>query len=180
MVAIGLGGLEQGNEAEIFQEIFQFAKEKGFRCHAHAGEGDGPISVRNTIDLLKAERIGHGVRSIEDIQLIEILVDRNIHLEVCPTSNIRTGIYSSYDLHPIRKLFDLGVNISVNSDDPTFFNCTIESEYLLLFDIFHFNLDEVKKIILNAANNSFLKEEEKSSLLKRIHNSFTSIPELMY
>jgi len=96
-------------------------KEANFPITVHAGEWDGPENIRNAINLLHPTRLGHGVRSIEDPDLVKEIIQRNIVLETCPTSNIATKIYKNYETHPVKKLFDAGVKITVNSDDPPFF-----------------------------------------------------------
>jgi len=116
IVGIGLGGQEIGHPPEKFEAVYAHAKKKGFRLHAHAGEAAGPESVWGAIRTLNAERIGHGVRSVEDEELMSYLRETQIPVEVCPTSNLRTKIYSVIEEHPIRKMYDSGLNISINSD----------------------------------------------------------------
>ena len=125
LVGFGLAGDELHFPPKLFIKTFDMLKEAKFPITVHAGEWDGPDNIRNAIYLLHPTRLGHGVRSIEDPKLVEEIKQRNIILETCPTSNIATKIYSDYESHPVKKLFDAGVKITVNSDDPPFFNASI-------------------------------------------------------
>ena len=131
---------------------------------AHAGEAAGAESVRSAIDVLRAERIGHGVRAIEDPGLIEELKEKQIPLEVCVTSNLKTGVFPSLEKHPIKYFFDQGLAVNINTDDPTMFGTTIAGEFLLLYEGFNFTVDDIKKLIFNAVKASFLSEDEKKVL----------------
>ena len=104
-------------------------KEENFPITVHAGEWDGPENIRKAINLLHPTRLGHGVRSIEDLDLVKEIIEKDIVLETCPTSNIATKIYENYENHPVKKLHELGAKVTVNSDDPPFFNATIQGEY---------------------------------------------------
>lgn len=139
VVAFGIGGDEIRGPAEWFRDVFQFAKADGLALVPHAGETDGPASIWACIDL-GADRIGHGIRAVEDPELMRRLRDDNIPLEVCITSNVCTGAVASLDQHPIRRLFDAGVPITVNTDDPALFATSLAREYSLARD--RFGLDE--------------------------------------
>ncbi|HYX51182.1 MAG TPA: adenosine deaminase, partial [Ktedonobacteraceae bacterium] len=115
VVALGLGGGEVGNPAERYEKWFEKALEVGLHSVPHAGETVGPESVWGAIRSLGAERLGHGVRSIEDPELVEYLAERHIPLEICPTSNIRLGVYPELAAHPLRSLYDAGVPVTINS-----------------------------------------------------------------
>ena len=129
LVGFGLAGDELHFPPNLFVKTFDMLKEANFPITVHAGEWDGPENIRNAIKLLHPTRLGHGVRSIEDANLVQEIIEQEIILETCPTSNIATKIYDSYENHPVKKLYDAGVKITVNSDDPPFFNATIQGEY---------------------------------------------------
>jgi adenosine deaminase len=164
VVALGLGGAEVGNPPEAFAQWFARAREAGLHCIPHAGETDGPASVWGAIRALGAERIGHGVRAIEDPALVDSLRERQIALEVCPTSNLRLGVYPSYAAHPLRRLYEAGVPITINADDPPLFNTTLNDEVELLATAFGLSLDEIDAILLNGVRYSFLSPERKAAL----------------
>ena len=147
------------------------AKENGLHLTIHAGEGLGPKSVWDSIKLLNVERIGHGVRSIEDISLIKYLAKYKIPLEISPTSNLKTGIYSSYQQHPLRQLYDAGVQITVNTDDPTFFNTTLADEY---FHIYNMGLgkNDIYNLIRNGFLFSFLQKDKINKYLKDLEDKW--------
>lgn len=128
IVGITLGGSEHRFPPAQFAAVYARARGYGLRLTVHAGEALGPSSVWDALALLGVERIGHGVRAIEDPALVAHLAARGVPLEVCPTSNLRTGIYPSYAAHPVRALHAAGVPITLNSDDPTFFGATLADE----------------------------------------------------
>ena len=163
LVGFGLGGLEFGNPASRFRDSFDLVREAGARISLHAGETDGPASVRDAIDV-GAERIGHGVRSIEDPRLVDDLAESQMLLEVSPTSNICLGVFPDYERHPIKNLFDSGVPITVNSDDPPMFNTTLTQEMELLVDRFDFTLDDLVQLTVNAIQGSFLSTSRRGEL----------------
>jgi adenosine deaminase len=139
VVGIGIGGSEADFPPEQFGPVYRKAADLGFHRTAHAGEAAGPESVRGALDVLGVDRIGHGVRSVEDPALLTRIVDAQIPFEVCPTSNLRTGVVASWDGHPVRDLIDRGAVVTVNSDDPAMFDCTLDGEYRALRD--HLGLD---------------------------------------
>jgi adenosine deaminase len=160
VIGINLGGSEHLFPAKNYSHVYTRAQKEGFRLTVHAGEAKGPKSVWDAVRLLHAERIGHGVRSIEDPSLVRYLAENKIALEVCPTSNIFTGIYASYPEHPIKKLFDAGVPITLNTDDPTFFRTTLLQEYLAAHQA-GLSESDLMTIRRNGFAYSFLPEEEK-------------------
>nr|NIV37029.1 adenosine deaminase [Anaerolineae bacterium] len=141
----------------------------------HAGEVAGPESVWGAIRALGAERIGHGVRSVEDPALIEYLKEHQIPLEVCPTSNLCLGVYASFEKHPIRWLWDHGLYVTVNSDDPPMFNTNLVGEYQALVD--HAGLDgaDLERLSLNALEASFLPDATKADLAKTFLSEFAEL-----
>jgi adenosine deaminase len=132
VIGITIGGSEQLHPAAPFAPVFERARRAGLRLTAHAGEAAGPESVRQAVDDLGVDRIGHGVRAVEDPGLMAELVQRQIPLEVCPTSNVRTGVVGSLDEHPIRWMIEQGAFVTVNTDDPAMFGCSLAGEYAAL------------------------------------------------
>jgi aminodeoxyfutalosine deaminase len=164
VIALGLGGAEVGYPPEAFAMWFDRAREAGLHCIPHAGETGGPESVWGAIRALGAERIGHGVRSIEDPALVEYLAEHNLALEICPTSNLRLGVYPDYVAHPLRRLYEAGVPVTINADDPPLFNTTLNDEVELLATAFGLSLGEIDAILLNGVRYSFLSDERKATL----------------
>ncbi len=161
VVGIGLGGTEIGYPPEAHTDVFDFALANGLRSTPHAGETVGPESIWGAIRSLKAERIGHGIRAIDDPLLVEELRERQITLEVCPTSNVCTGAVASLAEHPIRRLFEAGVPLTVNSDDPPMFGTTLLDEQLLLARSFGFSIDDIERTNLQGLTAAFLQDAEK-------------------
>ena len=164
VLALGLGGSEKGFPPELFIDTFQRAQTAGLHRVPHAGEHTGPESVWSAINLLQAERIGHGVRSIEDPALVEYLREKSIPLEICPTSNVCLNVYPNYAHHPLRKLWDAGLCITIGSDDPPMFSTDLNHEYQHLVQDFGFNQAELEQVSLNGILASFLSQDEKMKL----------------
>lgn len=175
IVALGLGGPEVGFPPELFADAFQRAKRHGLHSNPHAGETVGPESVWGAIRALKAERLGHGVRSIEDPALVAYLAEHQIPLEVNPTSNICLGVYPSYQAHPLRRLLEAGVCVTVNSDDPALFCTTLNDEYLHAVQDCGLSLDQLRQVGLNAVRASYLPEPDKARLLATFEAEYARI-----
>jgi aminodeoxyfutalosine deaminase len=154
VISFGIGGDEQRGPAEWFGEVFQFARTNGLRLTAHAGETAGPESIWGALRL-GAERIGHGIRAIEDPVLMRHLRDQNIPLEVCISSNVGTGAVNSLAEHPVRRLYEAGVPIVLNTDDPGIFNTTLRREYELAAEAFGFSDRELREIAENGFKYAF-------------------------
>jgi aminodeoxyfutalosine deaminase len=154
VVAFGIGGSEERGPAEWFQEVFAFAKESGLHLTAHAGEGTSARSVWAALEL-GAERIGHGIAAVEDPSLMKHLRERDIPLEVCITSNLVTGVVKRVEEHPVRRLFDAGVPIVLNTDDPAMFGCTLCGEYRLAAREFGFSEGELRVLAENGFRYRF-------------------------
>jgi len=168
IIGIGIGGFEAENPPELFVDVFRRAREGGFHLTAHAGEADGPASVWGAINSLKVERIGHGVRSVEDPALVDYLVEHQLPLEVCPTSNLRTGVVSDWESHPARTLIEAGALVTVNTDDPAMFHSSLAGEFRVLEEIFGLDEKAIKRISLAPVEASFGSAESKQRLRDRI------------
>lgn len=175
VVALGLGGPEKNFPAAQFKEIFAQARHKGLPANPHAGENEGPNSVWSAIQELKASRIGHGVRSIEDKKLVSYLIQNNITLEVCPTSNLLLNIYPSYAEHPLKKLVEAGCPVTINTDDPTLFQTTLTDEYLHAVNDCGLTIDELRECVLNAVRASYLNKKEKDDMLASFQTEFNTL-----
>ncbi|HTV72179.1 MAG TPA: adenosine deaminase [Candidatus Acidoferrales bacterium] len=172
-VGLGLGGIEDGYPPRLFADTFRRARERGLHVVAHAGETFGPASVRGALNRLRVERIGHGIRSLEDPALVERLRDERIPLEICPRSNYRLGVVAADRPHPIRWLFDSGVWCTVNSDDPAMFETTLTREYETLAEQ-GFTWDEIWAINHGAIDATFAGEAEKLAL-RAIYSDFETV-----
>ncbi len=155
-VAFGIGGSEERGPAEWFQEVFAFARRAGLRLTAHAGEGTSPQSVWAALEL-GAERIGHGIAAIEDPALVKHLREQDVPLEICITSNLVTGVVKSLADHPVRRLYDAGVPIVLNTDDPAMFGCSLVGEYELVAREFRFSEAELRGIAENGFRYGFAR-----------------------
>lgn len=154
VVAYGIGGSEERGPAEWFTEVFTFARNAGLRLTAHAGESMGPQSVWGALEL-GAERIGHGIAAVRDPKLIAHLREHHIPLEICVTSNLVTGVVKRLEDHPVRRLYDAGVPIVLNTDDPAMFRCSLIGEYRLAARAFGFSESELCGIAENGFRYAF-------------------------
>jgi adenosine deaminase/aminodeoxyfutalosine deaminase len=160
VVGIGIGGDEQKAPPELFREVYAYAAESGLRLTAHAGEYAGAESVWGALNL-RAERIGHGLTAAQDPELVE----RQIPLEICLTSNLRTGCCASLAEHPVRNYFDQGVMITLNTDDPAMFGTSLAREYQLAQQTFAFTDEHLRELARNSFEASFLPAERKLQFL---------------
>jgi adenosine deaminase len=162
---IDIGGDEAGYPASAFVELYGEAVASGLQITAHAGEAAGPQSVYDAVTLLGVKRVGHGIRSIEDPALVELLREEGVTLEVCPTSNVKTGIVPDYAHHPLRRLYDAGVRVTLNSDDPAMFQAYIEHEYEIAAAVFGFTQAELLELTRNAVGAGFCDAATKDVIL---------------
>ncbi|MBN2002716.1 MAG: adenosine deaminase [Anaerolineae bacterium] len=168
VVGIGIGGSEYDAPPEPFAAVYERARALGFHTSAHAGEAAGAESVWGALRVLHAERIGHGTRAEEDPALLDYLVEHQIPLEMCPISNVCTNVVPSLDAHPIRRYFERGILITVNTDDPLMFNNTLAGEYQQLEARLGFNRNDIRQIIANGIHASWLPEDGKARLQARL------------
>jgi aminodeoxyfutalosine deaminase len=175
VAALGLSGSERLYPNEPFREHFAVAKREGLHRVAHAGEHAGPESIRSALQVCDAERIGHGVRAVEDPTLIEELRAAQIPLEVCPSSNVCLGVAPDLAEHPFDRLYRSGLALSVNSDDPAFFNTNLTLEYLRLHQTFGYSAAELAGLSLAALRQSFLPEPERLTLEESFRQQLDSL-----
>jgi adenosine deaminase len=167
IVALDLAGDEAGFPGELFVEHFRRAREGGLRTIAHAGEAAGAESVRQALDGLGAERIGHGVRAVEDPALLDRLAETRIPLEVCPTSNVQTSTVAGYRAHPLGRLLAHGIAATLNTDDPSISGIDLPHEYRVAREEMGLGDDELAALQRNAFDAAFLDEGERAELLAR-------------
>lgn len=169
VTGFGIAGAEIEDDIFKFSSFFERAHKIGMGITAHASEACGPASVKNLLEAVPyAKRIGHGVRIIEDHDLVKQVADKEILLEVCPTSNLRLGIYPDYASHPLKKLMDMGVKTCINSDDATFFGTSLGYEYEVAHKEIQLSIDVLHQATKNAIQGAFLEDDIKADLLKKI------------
>ena len=167
--AIDLAGDEANFKTKDFEQLFKIVREKNIPFTIHAGEADSYESVDAAVSF-GAKRIGHGIRSIESMDTINSLIENNVTLEVCPDSNVDTKAVNSISEHPIKKLVDAGVLVTISTDNRTVSETSLEHEYELLRNEFGFNDNDFIKFNLNAINAAFISDEEKQELRDRLLN----------
>jgi len=172
VIGIGIGGSEHKYPPGPFKEVYEKAREFGFRTTAHAGEAAGADSIWGAIEKLKTDRIGHGTKASEDEKLVEYLKENQIPLEMCPISNIKTGVVNNIKEHPVKDFYEKGLNVFVNTDDPKMFNNSIEEEYLLLMEECGFKPADIKKLTENAINSAWCENSKKQKLISKLNRYF--------
>ncbi|MCA3510502.1 MAG: adenosine deaminase [Rhodobacter sp.] len=168
IVGFGISGDETVGKPRDFAWSFDLAREAGLRLTAHAGEWCGPDSIRDALADLRPDRIGHGVRAIEDPALVDELAEKGIVLELCPGSNIALGLYPGWRRHPIGALYDRGVRITVSTDDPPFFRTTMAREYDRLAEAFGWDADVFRRIARTSLDAAFCDADTRTRVLKRM------------
>ncbi|HYS68711.1 MAG TPA: adenosine deaminase [Gemmatimonadaceae bacterium] len=168
VVAFDLAGGEKGNPASRHAEAFRYAREHNLAVTVHAGEGDGPESIRQAVHVCGANRIGHGTRLIEDPELTDYVNDRRIALEVCLTSNVQTRVADSYETHPLREYFDRGLNVTLNTDNRLMSGTTLTDEYVHAAENLGFTVEELAGIALNGFESAFLPWEDRLMLIEEV------------
>lgn len=175
VVAFDLAGAEHGHPAEDHASAFRYAAAHGLHCTCHAGEGEGAESVREALHTCGAERIGHGTRLLEDPELEAEVIERRIPLEVCLTSNVHTHTVSDLGEHPVRRYFDRGCVITLNTDGRLMDGVTLTDEYWQAHDTFGFTRAEIDRLILNGFESAFLPEDERTALVASVRAELEAI-----
>jgi|SRR5215472_15628543 len=166
VIGVGIGGDESRGPAEQFRDLYRYAADNGLRLTAHAGESVGPESIWAALNI-GTERLGHVLSATRDPELIEILAQRQIPVEICVSSNVRTGCLPKLEEHPLRQLFDAGLLITLNTDDPAMFHTSLTREYELAQDVFGFTDEHIRELARNSLEASFLPAEKKIELLRK-------------
>jgi len=164
VVGFGIGGDERRAAPELFRDVYAYSADQGLHLTAHAGETMGPESIWGALNL-RAERIGHGLTAVRDHELVEELATRQIPVEICITSNLRTGVCRVLAEHPVRNYFDQGLMITLNTDDPAMFSTSLGHEYQLAQDAFGFTDEHLRELARNSFEASFLPAEKKLEFL---------------
>lgn len=168
IVGLGIGGAENAGELKDFRYSFDMAREAGLRLTAHAGEWCGAAEVRAAVEALGVERIGHGVEAIYDRATVDMLAEKGITLEVCPGSNVFLGVFKTWSDHPIQKLREAGVKVTVSTDDPPFFHTTMTREFEMLEKTFGWAEDDFDMVNANALAAAFCNEETRARVDKKL------------
>lgn len=174
VVGVGIGGDERRAAPELFKEIYARAKDHGLRLTAHAGESAGPESIWGALNI-GAERIGHALNAYADSELMRVLSERQVPIEICMSSNLRTGCLDDLRRHPVRRYFEEGLMITINSDDPAMFSTSLEREYQLCQDVFEFTDEHIRELARNSFEASFLSAEEKLRFLRIVDHQVSSL-----
>jgi len=164
VIAFGIGGDEKAGPPELFEAVYARAAEHGLHLTAHAGESVGPESIWGALNL-KAERLGHGLTAGQDGELMEVLAERQVPIEICVTSNLRTGVCAELAQHPVRRYFDQGLMVTLNSDDPAMFRTSLVGEYALVQEALGFTDEHLRELARNSFEASFLSAEKKVEFL---------------
>ena len=175
VAAIGLSGFELKYPLSRHAHAFATARLAGVPITAHAGETQGPEAIYEALDVIESNRIGHGVRCLEDGRLVARLRDNMIHLEVNPSSNVCLAIFPNLEAHPIGRMIDEGLSVSINSDDPPMFNTSLTEEWARCVETFELPLDILYTLNANAVNASFLSSEEKQDLRQKMVRGFNEV-----
>ena len=176
ILGIGLGGQEIGNPCIAYKDVFAMAREAGLHTVAHAGEEVGPESIKDAVLQLGAERIGHGTSAIQDPWLMDLLKERSIPIEICPTSNVVTGKYvRRYDEHPIKDFLSRGLVATLNTDDPVLFDIELTEEYRRASEKIGIDDDGILKLLRNGVKASFMDEKRKAEALDKLETELKSV-----
>ncbi|WP_321792184.1 adenosine deaminase [Caballeronia sp. J97] len=168
LIGVGLDSSERGHPPSKFERVFAKARERGLKLVAHAGEEGPPSYVYEALDLLKVDRVDHGVRSIEDAALVARLADSRIALTVCPLSNLKLCVFDDMTKHTLKDLLDQGVAVMINSDDPAYFGGYVNANYFAIVDALKLTDHEVYTLLKNSLEASFVTEEERDAMIARL------------
>ena len=163
-----MAGEERNGRVADFARAFDIVRDAGLGISIHAGELCGAFSVRDALDIVRPDRIGHGVRAIEDPELVARLADGETVLEVCPGSNIALKVFPDYQSHPLRAFFDAGIRVTINSDDPPFFHTSLGKEYETASTVMGFSDDEINRMTRTAIEAAFVDEDTRVSLMAKL------------
>jgi adenosine deaminase len=175
VIALGLGGPERGNPPEKFQTAFDKVRRAGIPCILHAGETEGPRSIWSALQVADTQRIGHGVRAVEDATLLAYLREKQTPLEVCPSSNICLKVFPSMAEHSLPRLMAAGLYVTINSDDPPMFNTTLTNEYIAGHKSFNWGQDAIEQLVLNAVKVTLLPDEERAVMEREFQMVFEKL-----
>ncbi|OQP83839.1 adenosine deaminase [Rhizobium rhizosphaerae] len=168
VTGVNLAGEERMHNVADFARAFDIARDAGLGLTIHAGEMAGAFSVRDALDHVRPSRISHGVRAIEDAALVRRIAEEGVVLEVCPGSNIALGVFDSFDSHPLKRLRDAGCRVTLNSDDPPFFDTSLAQEYAMAASVFGFSPAEIDAMTRTAIEAAFIDEPTRAVLLARL------------
>jgi len=171
IIGVGLDSSELGNPPSKFEEVFKKAKEQGFKLVAHAGEEADVSYIYEALDLLDIQRIDHGVQSIKSDALMKRLKEEQIPLTVCPNSNIELKVFENYKEHNIKKLLDYGLNITVNSDDPSYFKGYLNQNFINLYENLELTKEDIITLVKNSFNSSFIDEKLKKEYILKVEKA---------
>ena len=169
IVGVGLDSSERGNPPKKFEKLFQKARDEGFLTVAHAGEEGPPEYIWDSINLLKVKRIDHGVQSLKDEKLVDLLIKEQIPLTVCPLSNIKLCVFDKIENHNLKKMLNKGLRVMVNSDDPAYFGGYLNTNLIKCQEALNLSKDDVKRLVMNSFKSSFLSEDEKRKWIDKIN-----------
>ncbi len=175
LIALGLGGPEIGNPPEKYKVAFNRVREAGIPCVLHAGETVGPSSIWSAIHVADSKRIGHGVRAVEDPELVAYLRETQIPLEVCPTSNVCLKVYPFLEKHCLPRLLSEGLYVTINSDDPPMFNTTLTDEFIAGHRAYGWDAETVQELMLNAVRATLLPETESLEMMRTFQTAFADL-----
>jgi len=168
IIGVGLGSAELNNPPSKFQAAFDQARGEGFKVVAHAGE-EGPAEyVRQAIELLKVSRIDHGIHSLDDDTLVQTLVEKRIPLTVCPLSNVQLQVVDTIEDHPLKRMMDRGILVTVNSDDPAYFGGYINENYLAVHEALNLTREDIYRLAKNSFEAAFISETQREEMLSRL------------
>lgn len=168
IVAVGLDSAEKNHPPSLFKKVFEEAREHGLLCVAHAGEEGPPEYIWQALDILKARRIDHGVRCLEDEKLVKRLVDEQIPLTVCPVSNVKLKVFKDLKHHPLKKMLADGLCVSINSDDPAYFGAYVNDIFLKCHEALNLTREEIYQLAKNSFASSFITENEKNKFIEEL------------
>jgi adenosine deaminase len=168
IVGFAMGGDEVNYPPKLFEKTYHIAHDAGLSCTIHSGEHCNAQSMHDAISYLPLNRIGHGVAATQSPRLIQLLIEKNIALECCPSSNIELGLFSDYQTHPLQTFYESGISVSINSDDPPYFNTTIGKEYELAHTQCGLSIDDINNINMMAINAAFISDSMKARLHQRL------------